>query len=73
MEYDPMLLESSLPYPDRLDKTVLDVRAREGQEVLLLKDAIHENVIDAGLGCMDVIETSNSSRHNYRCFSSREM
>jgi hypothetical protein len=59
MGYDPMLLESSLPYPETLDKTVLDARAQEVQEVLLLEDAVHENVIDAGLGCMDVTETGN--------------
>jgi hypothetical protein len=57
MEYDPMLLESRLPYPETLDKTVLDARAREIQPLLVLEDPVHESVIDAGLGCMDVTET----------------
>lgn len=47
---DPMLLESRLPYPKTLDKTVLVARAKEIQEVPLPENAVHEKDVTSGHG-----------------------
>jgi hypothetical protein len=48
---DVMVLESRLPYPKTLDKSVLQLvaRAQESQEVLLPGNAIHENIDGSGV------------------------
>jgi hypothetical protein len=46
---DVMVLESRLPYPKTLDKSVLVARAQEIQEVLLPGNAVHENIDGSGV------------------------
>lgn len=59
IDYDPMLLESSLPYPKTLDETVLIVRAQDIPKLILPENAGQESVIGAGSGCMKVAEAGN--------------
>ncbi|XP_024359746.1 uncharacterized protein [Physcomitrium patens] len=52
---DPMILESRLPYPETLDKSVMAARAREMQKERP-ESAVDENGIDAASGHKDVTE-----------------
>jgi hypothetical protein len=63
---DVMVLESRLPYPKTLDKSVLQLvaRAQESQEVLLPGNAIHENVDGAASAYIQVTGSGESSLKN---------
>ena len=51
---DPMVLESSLPYPETLDESVLLARAAKIQEVRLLENGVDENVTEADSSYIEV-------------------